>query len=128
MKMFKNNMKFTRAACWINSKIRNRDKNTALIIFLFCHYCWSLLWSIYWSRLKLTAQIQLALHPCDPLLIKNSNMTGKSVEKCFVVLNAKLLVKLRFKTFYDFKILLYTAFALKTTTNTACFARTFCIF
>ena len=25
-KMFKNNMKFTQAACWINSKIRSRDK------------------------------------------------------------------------------------------------------
>ena len=36
-KMFENNMKFTRAAYWINSKISNRDKNTTLIIFLFCH-------------------------------------------------------------------------------------------
>ena len=34
LKMFKNNMKFTRAACWINLKISNRDKNTTLIIFL----------------------------------------------------------------------------------------------
>ena len=39
-KMFKNNMIFTRAAHWINSKISNRDKkNNTLIIFLFCHYC-----------------------------------------------------------------------------------------
>ena len=28
LKMFENNMKFTRAACWINSKIIIRDKNT----------------------------------------------------------------------------------------------------
>ena len=34
-RMFENNMKFTRAACWINSTISNRDKNTTLIIFLF---------------------------------------------------------------------------------------------
>ena len=27
-KMFENNMKFTRGACWINSNISNRDKNT----------------------------------------------------------------------------------------------------
>ena len=62
-----------RETCWINSKIRNRDKNTTpdiLILALF----WSLLWWNYWSclilwsstswnRLRLTVQIQLALHP-----------------------------------------------------------------
>ena len=37
-KMFENNMKFTRAAWRINSKISNRDKNTTLIVFLFCHH------------------------------------------------------------------------------------------
>ena len=37
-KMFKNNMKFTRAACWLNTNIINTDKNTTLKIFLFCHY------------------------------------------------------------------------------------------
>ena len=36
-KMFKNNRKFTRTACCINSKIRNRDRNNTLVIFLF--YC-----------------------------------------------------------------------------------------
>ena len=51
-KMFENNMKFTRAACWINSKKSNRDKHTTLIMFLFCHYCWSLLWCNYWKSLK----------------------------------------------------------------------------
>ena len=35
MKMFKYNMKFIRAARWINSKISNREKNTTLMIFLF---------------------------------------------------------------------------------------------
>ena len=35
LKMFKNNMKFKRAACCFNSKITNIDKNTTFIIFLF---------------------------------------------------------------------------------------------
>ena len=53
------------------------------------------------SRLKLTVQIQLALHPSDPFLINNHNMTGNSTEKyCFVALNVKLQAKLRFKTLY----------------------------
>ena len=85
LKLFKYNMKFTRAASWINSEIRNRDKNTTLMIFLFCHCCWSLLCCNYWrslmqwnstswSRLKLTVEImQLALYPCDPFLINISH-------------------------------------------------------
>ena len=92
LKMFKYNMKIIRAACWINSKTSNRDKNTILIIFLFSNYCWSLLWCNYWrslmlrnstsgSRLKLTFQKKFALYPCDPFLINNRNMTGNSVEK-----------------------------------------------
>ena len=91
LKMFKYNMKFIRAACWI-ILISNRDKNTTLMMFLFCNYCWSLLWCNYWrslmlwnstswSRLKLTVQIQLALYLCDPFLINNRNMAGNSVEK-----------------------------------------------
>ena len=78
-------MKFTRAVCWISSKISKRDENTTLIIFLFCHCCRSLLWcnywrslmlwnSTFWSCLKLTVQIQLALHPCNPFLIINRNL------------------------------------------------------
>ena len=53
LEMFKTNMKFTKAGCWINSKISNRSKNTILIMFLFCHYCWSLLWCNYWRSLML---------------------------------------------------------------------------
>ena len=60
-KMFENNMKFTRAACWINSKIRNRDKHTTLIIFLFCHYCWPVLLCNYWKSLKSDSHHQKAL-------------------------------------------------------------------
>ena len=51
-KMLKNNMKFTRAACWVNSKLSHRDKNTTFTIFLFFHYCWSLLWCIYCVELS----------------------------------------------------------------------------
>ena len=51
-KMFKNNMKLNRSACWINSSISNRDKSITLIRFLFFHYCWSLLWWNYWKSLK----------------------------------------------------------------------------
>ena len=40
--MFKNNMIFTKAACWVNSKISNRDKNITFITFL-CHYCFVIL-------------------------------------------------------------------------------------
>ena len=58
-KMFKNNMKFIRVACWINSKISKRDKSNALVIFLFCHYCWSLLWCNYWKFLKSDSHISL---------------------------------------------------------------------
>ena len=41
-KLFENNMKLNRAACKINSKISNRDKNTIRKIFLFYYYCWLL--------------------------------------------------------------------------------------
>ena len=41
-----------------------------------------MLWySTSYSRLKLTVQIQLALHLCDPFVINNRNMTGNSIEK-----------------------------------------------
>ena len=71
---------------------RNKVKNTTLMILLFCHYFWSLLWWNYWrylmlwdstswSRLKLLVEIQSLLHPCDTFLINNRNMTGSSVEK-----------------------------------------------
>ena len=65
--IFKYNVKLTRAVCWINSKISNRDKS-ARLIFLICHYSWSLLWYNYrrslmlwnstsWSLLTLTVKI-----------------------------------------------------------------------
>ena len=50
------------------------------------------------TRLKLTAQKQLALYP---FLTNNCIITGNSVEKkSFVVLNVKLEVKLKFKMLY----------------------------
>ena len=36
--MFKNNMKFTGAAYWINSKISNRDRNTTFITIVGLYY------------------------------------------------------------------------------------------
>ena len=33
--------------------VSNRDKNTTLVIFLFCHYGWSLLRWTYWRSLML---------------------------------------------------------------------------
>ena len=69
------------------------------------------------------------IHPCDPFLIINRSVTGNSVEEhCFVALNVKLQVKLRFKTFYRLLKLLYTVLAFNTTNNTTCFAQNFCIF
>ena len=132
--MLNKNLKFTRVVCWINSKISNKDTNTTLMIFLFCHNCNALLWQNYWrslmlwnptswSHLQLNIQMQLAFHPCDPFLINDYNMMGNSVEKCFPLLNVKLQVKLRFKTFCELQILLDTAFALNT--NMACFAEKF---
>ena len=45
LKMLENNMKFTREACWINSKIsKKRNKNAIFMIFSFCHCRWLLLW------------------------------------------------------------------------------------
>ena len=138
LRMFKYNMKFIRAPCWINSKISSRDQNTTFMIFLFCNYCWSSLWcnywrslmlwnSLTWSHLKLTVKIQLAIYLCNPFLINNCKMAADSLKKCFVVLNVKLVVKIKFKTFYWLQNLLSTTFAFNTTTKPACFARNFCI-
>ena len=50
----------------------------------------------WWSRLNSTSQIK-------PYFINNLSKTNNSVEKhCFVVLNVKLQVKVRFETFFDF--------------------------
>ena len=97
-----------------------------LVIIIRSLMLWSST-SSSWS--KLIVQIQLTLHPCDPSLINNCNMTGISIDKhCYIVLNVKLQVKLRFKTFYWLLKLLPTALALSTGSNTACFAWNFCMF
>ena len=77
-KTFRNNMKFTRAAYWINSKKRNSDKNTTLIIFLSCHYCWSLLWCNYWKSLKSAPTFQ------NKLVYLLQWKLFKSDEKCIL--------------------------------------------
>ena len=107
-KMFKTNIKLTTAACWIYSKINNKDNRTTLVAFLCCClYYWSLLCCIFWKLLVLwnfeswrplnsTFQIQLALLQCDSFFINNQNITANSVEKhLFVVLNVKLQVRIR---------------------------------
>ena len=52
-KILKNNMKFTRAACWINTKVSDRQSSTTLMIFLCCYWCWLLLCCNYWRSLTL---------------------------------------------------------------------------
>ena len=113
--MVKNNIKFTRAVCWINSKISKRDNSTTITIFLCYQYCCSLLWCNYrrswmlsnlisWSRLKLPIQVLLALHPRNSLFNNNCNITANSIEKhCFMELNVKVQVKLDPKPFIDFE-------------------------
>ena len=56
--------------------------------------------------------MRLALHPCDPFLINNRNKIGNSVEKMFCC-GSKFLLTLN---------LIYTAYTMNATTNTACFA------
>ena len=95
--------KFTRAASWINSKISNGDDNTTLMIFLM-----ELLEVFNAVELHfLKSQVICSNTACSssmrPFLVSNCNMTGNSVEKCFLVLNVKLDVNLGFKTFYKFK-------------------------
>ena len=49
-KMYKNNMKFTRAVSWINSKISNKwDENTTLLLVILC--------CNYWKSLKLDSHL-----------------------------------------------------------------------
>ena len=50
--------------------------------------------------LKVTNQIQFAIHPCDPFYKNIRNAIGNIDEKIFVVLNVKLQVKLRFKPYH----------------------------
>ena len=89
LKMFKHNMKFTRAACWIKSKISNRDKNTALMIFLFCQCCWSLLWCHYCKSLKFDSHFLKNCFICfneSPLKIMKSAF--------YFILKALLILKM----------------------------------
>ena len=63
-----------------------------------------------------------------PTIHKLLNTTADSVEKhwhCFVVLNVKLQVNIRFRTFYWLLELFFSHFALNSTTNTVCFAQNF---
>ena len=116
LKMSKNNMKLTSTACWINSKISNRENSTILMIFLCSHNYWSLLWCNYWrslilwnstswSHLKFTVQIQLAVYPYDLFLIINWWLVIV-LKNSFMVLNVKLQVKIRFNTFYWVKTII----------------------
>ena len=52
------------------------------------------------KSLKINYSIQLALYPWDSFWTNNRNMADNSVEKCFVMLNVKLAVELKFKTFF----------------------------
>ena len=45
------------------------------------------------SHLSLTVQVQLVLHPCNPFLINNRNMTGSSVEKDFCCVECEITSK-----------------------------------
>ena len=59
-------------------------------------------------RLKLTVQIQLVHHPCDPFLINNHNMTGNSAKKRLLCCTeCKLHVKL-IQCFLDLTINFYS--------------------
>ena len=102
------------------------------MIFLCCHYCWSLLFCNYWwflmllnssswSRWKLTVQRQVVPHPCDSFFINNRDMTTNSIEKnCFVILIENFQLIIRFRKFY-------TPFVLNITTFMVCSVRNFCI-
>ena len=111
--MFKNNMKFTRVSCWIDSKIGNSGiKHQHPWHFYIVstagdyHKVFNFVELHIFKSLKLFHRV--SFHPCNPLL------TGNGVEKqCFVVLNVQLQEKLRFRTFYWLLKRLYTAFYLE---------------
>ena len=69
----KSYIKFTKAACWVISKISNRENSIKLIILKCCLYCWSLFYCNYWrslilqnstfrNSLKVAVQSRLILH------------------------------------------------------------------
>lgn len=130
------------AACSINSKTKNRDNSTTLII-LFILSLLLINTMLYflevfnavelelasWSSLKLTFQIKHALLPSDSLIINNHNMTDNSVKKQFCCVELEIISKtqnVRFRTFCWLSQLLQAPFALNTT-NTACFSQNLCI-
>ena len=92
--MFKNNMKFTRAACWIDSKISNRHRNTTLTIFLFCRYCWSLLRCNYWKSLKSDSHL-----PKNSFICFNESPLKVMKNAFYFILKALLVLKI-FKFLY----------------------------
>ena len=60
--------------------------------------------------------------------INNHNLNVSSAEKhCFVALNVKLQVNVRFKRLYWLLELSYASFVVKSTTRTVCFAPKSCI-
>ena len=97
-------MKFITAACSINSKTKNRDNSTTLII-LFILSLLLINTMLYflevfnavelelasWSSLKLTFQIKHALLPSDSLIINNHNMTDNSVKKQFCCVELEII-------------------------------------
>ena len=85
-----------------------------------------MLWnSTFWSRLKLTVQIQLALHSCDPVLV--TQVAVVTVSKNIISLCWMEIYKWKLdsKRFINFKFCYILP--LNATTITACFARDSCI-
>ena len=80
-KMIKNNIKFIRAAYWINSKVSNRDKkhhiyNNIILSVLLVIIMVKLLKVFNFAELhlKLAVQTQLPVHPVYQFLINNCNV------------------------------------------------------
>ena len=89
LKMFKNNMKFTRKACWINSKISHRNRNTthdiltlSLLLVIIMVELLNVLNALELYFLKLLeVNCSSTAFPYNPFLKNNRNMTGNSVGK-----------------------------------------------
>ena len=82
LKMFKCNMKFTIAACWINSKISNRDKNTTLC----CVEC----------KIRSKTMIQNVLLTLKPIIycvhLEHHYQNGLFCSKFFAYPSSKLVI------------------------------------
>ena len=89
-KMFKKSIKFTKAACWTNSKISKRDNNTTFMMFLCCHYCWLIMSQLLkvfdtaelqiLKLLKVNSSDTACFSSGDLVFIDTCNMTVDSVE------------------------------------------------